>query len=239
MSQKSARCTRQSRRASPTLTKPMTATITIAGEHRDRDVGERVGPNTRSGATTSAVTTPVNCVRAPAASMIDERVTAPVTIIPWKSPADALAAPSATSSSSVRHVVVVLARELARERDRLEEPDEGDRERGREQRAHDVPRRAAAPRARRARSARARRRRSRASSRPNARTASDATTTRASAVGSRGRRRAEQEHDDVPPPMASVPQLASSSASPSRRRSRRPRSAAARRSRRAARAGWR
>ncbi len=101
MIQKSLRLTRQRRRASATLTKPITAAITIPASTAMGMSENTSGTNTSNGATTSAVTTPENCVRAPAASTIDERVTAPVTIIPWKRPADAFAAPRATSSPSV------------------------------------------------------------------------------------------------------------------------------------------
>ena len=77
----------------------MTATTTIAASTATGMSENASVQKISSGATTNALTAPASCVRAPADSMIDDRVTAPVTIIPWNTPADTFDSPSATSSS--------------------------------------------------------------------------------------------------------------------------------------------
>src|SRR3954453_12678505 len=95
-SQNSQRWMRKIRRRSPTSNRPMAAAITTAASALLGRLASRLGATSSSSATATAPTTPVTCVRAPAASATGVRDELLLIGNPWNSPAARLAAPRPT-----------------------------------------------------------------------------------------------------------------------------------------------
>src|SRR5262245_59237140 len=96
--QNSQRWMRWTRRRSATSIRPIAAAITTAASAVSGTYASQGGATTSNSAIANAPTTPVSCVRAPAASATGVRDELLLIGMPWKNPAARLAAPRPTIS---------------------------------------------------------------------------------------------------------------------------------------------